>query len=260
MWTKELEVASEAAKVAGEILKQKFGAVSDIRKKGAIDLVTEADLQAEKAILNRISRYFPQDRILAEEAGTRGAPSERVWLIDPLDGTTNFTHGFPFFGVSIALEVEGRVVLGIVCNPYLDEHFLAVEDSGAFLNQRPIRVSNAKHIGDALLATGFPYDIQEDSHDVLEKFGRMLVKAQGIRRPGSAALDLCYLACGRIDGFWEQGLHPWDTAAGCIIVKEAGGLLSTFQGTEYTPYEKSIVAANSFLLGDMIKILDGKAD
>jgi len=258
MLKKEMDVASMAARTAGKILKEKFGAVNHVRKKGVIDLVTEADLEAEKAILNIIRHHFPQDHILAEEAGNQGRSSNRIWLIDPLDGTTNFTHGFPFFAVSIALEIDDQLVLGIVYNPYLEEYFGAVKGSGAFLNSRPIKVSRTDSIEDALLATGFPYDIHEHPETVLERFARVIVKAQGIRRPGSAALDLCYVACGRMDGFWEEGLHPWDTAAGAVILSEAGGVLSTFEGSRYTPYKDSIVAANPELMGDILRTLRGE--
>jgi myo-inositol-1(or 4)-monophosphatase len=257
MLKKEMNVASMAARAAGKTLKEKFGAVNHIRKKGVIDLVTEADLEAEKAILNIIRHHFPQDHVLAEEAGNQGCSSNRIWLIDPLDGTTNFTHGFPFFAVSIALEIEEQLVLGIVYNPHLEEYFEAVKGSGAFLNRRPIQVSETDTMEDALLATGFPYDIHEHPEAVLEKFARVIIKAQGVRRPGSAALDLCYVACGRMDGFWEEGLNPWDTAAGAVILSEAGGLLSTFEGSPYTPYKDSIVAANPALMGDMRRTLSG---
>lgn len=258
MWTKELEVASAAARKAGSLLKENFGAVANIRKKGVIDLVTDSDLRAEKIIIETIRADFPSDRIIAEESGTQGESPDRTWIIDPLDGTTNFAHGFPFFGVSIALESKGRIALGIVYNPYSEEYFEATKGSGAFLNGRPITVSKTREIGESLLATGFPYDIQTNAGDVLKLFGRMIKMAQGIRRPGSAALDLCYVACGRIDGFWEKGLQPWDTAAGVIIVKEAGGALATFEGTEYTPYEKSVVAANPSLLENMLQIINGE--
>lgn len=259
MWTKEFQVASEAARKAGNFLKAQFGSVQHIRKKGAIDLVTDSDLQAEKTILEIIRAHFPADQIIAEESGSQGEPHERIWLIDPLDGTTNFAHGFPFFAVSIALQTEGEIALGIVYNPHFGEYFEAVKGSGAFLNGRRITVSETRTIGESLLATGFPYDIQDNAADVLELFGRMIKKAQGVRRPGSAALDLCYAACGRVDGFWEKGLKPWDTAAGALIMQEAGGVLATYQGAHYTPYEKTVVAANPALLEDMLRIINPKA-
>ena len=258
MYTNELHVASEASRKAGAILKAHFGSIHTIRKKGAIDLVTDADLQAEKAILQLIRKHFPDDQIIAEESGSQGESHERIWIVDPLDGTTNFAHGFPFFAVSIAFQEKGETVLGIVYNPYLEEYFEGVKASGAFRNGQRISVSETREIGESLLATGFPYDIRENAAGVLELFRRFITRAQGVRRPGSAALDLCYVACGRFDGFWEQGLQPWDTAAGALIVKEAGGMLATYEGYDYTPFEKSVVAANPALLGCMLRIIDSE--
>ena len=255
MWEKELQAANEAATAAGQILNQLFGQVKDISKKGEIDLVTEADYQAEKTLIESIHRYFPQDNILAEEAGDHEQSSHRTWIIDPLDGTTNFVHGFPFFAVSIGLEIEGEMVAGVVLNPFMNERFEATRGKGAFLNRKPIAVSRTNHLKDALLATGFPYDIHEKHEEVLNYFRKMVITAQGVRRPGSAALDMCYVAAGKFDGFWEQGLKPWDTAAGVVIVKEAGGELSTFQGKHYSPYEESIVAANPLVHSQIIATL-----
>jgi len=256
---RELAVAQEAAFAAGKRLKSTLGHVNHISKKGDIDLVTEADLEAETLILGIIRRHFPEDGLLSEEAGGRKEDSRRVWLIDPLDGTTNFAHGFPLFAVSIALETDGEVVLGVVYNPYMEECFQAVKGSGAYLNQERIQVSHTRGLQGALLGTGFPYDIQERPQRVLELFRRMILVAQGVRRPGSAAIDLCYLAAGRLDGFWEEGLNPWDTAAGMVIVKEAGGRVTTYEDRPFSPYEKSIVAANPFIHEKMIKIINDKA-
>lgn len=255
MWDKEINVAKEGSWAAGEILRHRFGRVRHIVKKGAIDLVTEADLEAEKAILRIIRDHFPQDTILSEEAGRRPEASGRTWLIDPLDGTTNFAHGFPFFAVSIALEVRGRLMVGVVYDPHRNEMFEAAEGSGARLNNEPIRVSTTSRLGDSLLGTGFPYDVQENPERVMDLFTRMVIRAQGVRRPGSAALDLCYLAAGRFDGFWEEGLHPWDTAGGAIIVREAGGAVTTFEGEVFSPYMNSIVAANPQIHEAMLSIL-----
>jgi myo-inositol-1(or 4)-monophosphatase len=255
MWNKELEIARLAARAAGEILSRMFGQVNHIIKKGTIDLVTEADLEAEKIILKTIHRDFPKDSILSEESGMQRQTSGRTWIVDPLDGTTNFAHGFPFFGVSIALEIEKKIVLGIVYNPHMDEYYEAVRGRGALLNNRPIHVSKTSNLNESLLATGFPYNIHEKSQKVIELFGKMIVRAQGVRRPGSAAIDLCYVAAGRLDGFWEQDLNPWDTAAGIVIVEEAGGKLTTFEGKPYSPYQKTIVAANPFIHGEMLKVL-----
>ena len=254
-WDKELSVARKASQEAGRILNSRLGQINRVMKKGVIDLVTEADLQSEKTIIDIIARHFPRDRIIAEEGGESGHLPERVWLIDPLDGTTNFIHNFPFFAVSIALEVEKELVVGVVFNPSTDEYFEAVKGMGSSLNDNPIRVSQTEKIGDALLATGFPYDIHENPEIVLERFKRMVVNAQGIRRPGSAAIDLCYVAAGRFDGFWEEGLKPWDTAAGILIVKEAGGRVSTYEGAPCSPFSKNIVASNSLIHNEMTPLL-----
>jgi len=256
MWEKEIQVARHAAAEAGKILNRLFGQVRQIEKKGEIDLVTEADLQSEKTILDIITRHFPQDSILTEEAGEFNHLSDRMWIVDPLDGTTNFTHRFPVFAISIALEEEGKLVLGVANSPYTNEEFEAVKGMGAFLNKRPIRVSQTKTLQDALLVTGFPYDIHENPERVMELFKKMLVRAQGVRRPGSAVIDLCYVAAGMFDGFWEEGLKPWDTAAGAIIVSEAGGKVTNYEGDPFTPHLKSIVAANPLIHEAMLEALN----
>ena len=255
MWKKERSVAAQAAQEAGKILNRIFGQVNYINKKGEIDLVTEADLQSEKMILDIIGHNFPQDSIVTEESGEFNHLPDRKWIIDPLDGTTNFAHTFPFFAVSIALEIEQEVILGVVFNPYTGEYFEAVKGMGAFLNESPIKISRTRELGDSLLATGFPYDIHHRPDRIIRLFKKMIVLAQGIRRPGSAAIDLCYVAAGRFDGFWEEGLKPWDTAAGSVIVKEAGGKVSDFRGDPYSPYQKNIVAANPFIHEMMIAAL-----
>jgi myo-inositol-1(or 4)-monophosphatase len=255
MWEKEMAVALQAARAAGKALLDLFGKNTRVTKKGDIDLVTEADVRSEKIILDLITCHFPQDSILTEEAGEFKHRPERVWLLDPLDGTTNFAHQFPFFAVSIALEIEREVAMGVVFNPFCGECFHTVLGGGAFLNETPISVSRTRTLQDSLLGTGFPYTIHDSPDRALENFRRFTVTAQGVRRPGSAALDLCYLAAGRLDGFWEEGLKPWDTAAGVVIVKEAGGKVSTYEGRAYTPYDKSIIASNPFIHGLMIQTL-----
>jgi myo-inositol-1(or 4)-monophosphatase len=255
MWKKEMDTARLAALKAGETLNSLFGKVRHIEKKGRIDLVTEADLHSEKIILDIISGHFPNDSIITEESGGYNHLPERRWIVDPLDGTVNFAHGFPFFAVSIGLEINSEIVLGVVFNPSDKEHFEAVKGSGAFLNERPIKVSRVTEMEEALLGTGFPYDIHERSERVVSLFNRMLFLSQGVRRPGSAALDLCYVASGRFDGFWEEGLHPWDTAAGMIIVEEAGGLITTYDGGKYTPFEKTIVAANPSIHQTLVRAI-----
>ncbi|MBW2345452.1 MAG: inositol monophosphatase [Deltaproteobacteria bacterium] len=255
MWDKELRVAGQAARAAGNVFNRTFGRVHKIMKKGDIDLVTEADLEAEKTILEIIRRNFPRDNVLTEETGLHGDISDRIWIVDPLDGTTNFAHGFPFFAVSIALEIKKEIMLGIVYNPYMEEYFQAAKGTGAYLNNKPIKVSKIQTLDESLLGTGFPYDIHEKPETVMDLFTKMLVRAQGVRRPGSAAIDMCYVAAGRFDGFWESDLKPWDTAAGTVIVKEAGGRLSTYEGNPYDPYRKSIVAANPFIHDAMMQVL-----
>jgi myo-inositol-1(or 4)-monophosphatase len=256
MWEKESAVTRQAAREAGEILTGLFGNLKNINKKGEIDLVTEADIRSETAILKVIRDNFPGDGFLTEESGEIGNNSERLWMIDPLDGTTNYAHSFPFFAVSIALQVKGEIVVGQVFNPILDERFEAVKGQGAFLNGKPIKVSKIRTLKESLLATGFPYTIYKDHEGVIDVFTRMLVRVQGVRRPGAAAIDLCYVASGKFDGFWEQGLNPWDTAAGSLIVREAGGMLSDYKGDAYSPFQKTVVAANPYIFTDMLKVLN----
>jgi myo-inositol-1(or 4)-monophosphatase len=257
MYENEGVIAARAARSAGEILKEKFGKVQNIVKKGEIDLVTEADLAAEEVILEILRNHFPKDHILSEEAGTRDGSSGRTWIVDPLDGTTNFAHGFPLFGVSIALEVNKEIVLGIVYNSFMGEFFEAQKGQGAFLNGNPIHVSNAGKLSDALLSTGFPYDIRERSNRIFRRFQTMVISSQGVRRGGSAAVDLCYVAAGRLDAHWEENLKPWDTAAGAVIVLEAGGTLTTCEGLPFTPYLKSMVACTPMIHGEMVEALKG---
>jgi len=256
MLEKEHEIAALAARSAGGLLKKKFGNVQHIEKKGEIDLVTEADIAAEKVILELLRDHFPEDNILAEEAGAQDLSSDRTWVVDPLDGTTNFAHGFPFFGVSIGLEIEREMVLGIVYNPVMDEFFEARKGEGAFLNHKPIHVSNARSLKESLLVTGFPYDIGKRSNRIFERFRTMVLASQGVRRAGSAAIDMCYVASGRLDGFWEEDLKPWDTAAGAVIVPEAGGRLSTCDGKAFTPYRGSLVACAPMIHEEMVMALN----
>lgn len=255
MWEKEKAAASLAALEAGKILTSLFGRVKEISKKGEIDLVTEADIQAERKILEVLTGLFPQDTIITEETGKHRHLPDRVWLIDPLDGTTNFAHALPFYAVSIAFEVEKDLALGVIYNPCVDELFEAVKGEGACRNGNPIRVSKTKRIGDALLITGFPYDVRENPDGITRRFKKMLTLAQGVRRLGSAALDLAYVAAGIFDGYWEERLHPWDTAAGAVLVREAGGLVSDYDGQPFSPYGKSIVASNGLIHEDLLSAL-----
>ena len=256
MWQKEMKTARRAAAEAGRILKDLYGNLSRISKKGEIDLVTEADLASEKAVIDAIGNDFPNDSILAEESGEHDKKSDRLWIVDPLDGTTNFAHCFPFFGVSIGFQAEKDLVAGVVYNPVMDEFFEAEKGKGAFLNKKSIRVSDKINLNDSLVATGFPYDIHENPDVVLDYFKRMIVEVQGVRRPGAASIDLCYVAAGRLDGFWEQDLKPWDTAAGSLIVKEAGGVISDYAGNEYNPFLKTVLASAPGIHSRMLEALN----
>jgi len=257
MWDKELNVARQAARDAGKTLKDLFGRVNHVTKKGKTDLVTEADFAAEKIIMDMIHKSFPQDGFVAEEAGEHRSNASRIWFIDPLDGTVNFAHAFPFFAVSIGLQVNGDAVLGVVFNPYMDEFFEAAKGSGAFFNGKAIHVSSTSDLVDSLLAVGFPYTLHQNPHRVMDHMKKMAVLAQAIRRPGSAALDLCYVAAGRLDGYWEEGLKPWDTAGGMIIVREAGGIVSDYHGNPFSPDKGTIVASNPLIHAAMLEVLKG---
>lgn len=256
MYNKEMETACRAALEAGSIIKSYYGNLKSISKKGEIDLVTEADLMSEKAVVAAITRSFPDDMIIAEEGGEQGKKSDRKWIIDPLDGTTNFAHSFPFFAVSIGFMVNDDVVAGVVYNPVMDEFFEAEKGKGAFLNKKPIKVSATATLKDALVATGFPYDIDKKSDHIIPILKKVIVKVQGVRRPGAASIDICYVANGRLDGFWEQDLKPWDTAAGSIILTEAGGEISDFNGKGFNPWSKSILATNGHIHKGMLSLLD----
>ena len=240
-----LETAVAAGHQAGALLLNYAGSGFHIEYKNPINLVTDADRAAEQCVIDRIKTHFPTHRFLAEESGRlEEGRSPYLWIIDPLDGTTNFAHGYPAYCVSIGLEYEGRCMLGVIFDPSRNELFTAVEGRGAQLNGRPIHVSGAKTLDSSLLVTGFAYDIRETSRNNLDHFSNFALKAQGLRRTGSAALDLCYVAAGRFDGFWEVRLNPWDMAAGSVIVREAGGRLTNFSGKDLSIYGQELVASN----------------
>ena len=250
-----LGVAAEAASAAGEIIRAAWDQPKTIAYKGAIDLVTSVDRESERKIVEIIQRHFSDHSILAEEeTKIESRQSEYRWIIDPLDGTTNFAHGYPQFCVSIALERSGEVILGFVDDPIRRERFSAVRQQGATLNGKPIRTSAANELDKSLLATGFPYDQREHADFYLSYFRAFMTRSQGIRRGGSAALDLCYVACGRLDGFWELKLKPWDTAAGALIVSEAGGKLSDFAGEPFSIWGNETLAANSSIHDEMVRV------
>lgn len=252
-------VGTAAAYKGGEILRSYFGKTFEIRKKGATDLVTEADIRSEKQIIETIRNAFPDHSVLAEESGVREGTARYQWIIDPLDGTTNFSHGLSFFAVSVAFAVGGNVVVGIVFCPITGEIFTAVSGEGAELNGRTIRVSESFPLSESLLVTGFPYDLKKmHIPTLLTRFTNCLKAAQGIRRFGSAALDLCLVACGRFDGFWEQHLNPWDTAAGALIAKEAGATVTDFSNHPFTVDKKEILATNGKIHEEMLLLLEIK--
>jgi myo-inositol-1(or 4)-monophosphatase len=251
-----LAAAEEAARAAGALIVESWQKFGRIEYKSAIDIVTEVDRRAEDRIVGLLRQRYPDHSILAEERAADSETSTGLrWIVDPLDGTTNFAHGYPQVGVSIALEEQGRIVLGVVFDPLRRELFAAVERGGAFLNGSPIQTSKTAELDKALLATGFPYDRRERADFYLAFFRAFMVRCQGIRRAGAAALDLCYLASGRIDGFWELGLHPWDTAAASLIVREAGGKLTDFDGNPFTIWGAQTLASNGLIHSEMLDVL-----
>lgn len=252
-----LKTATEIAKNAGAILLKYMSPLhkKHIEYKAEIDLVTDADFKSQEYIVNTISTRFPGHGILAEEGIDAQAGCECVWVIDPLDGTTNFAHGYPIFSVSIALLCEGEATIGVVYDPCRDELFSAERFEGAYLNGKDIKVSRIKELEKALLVTGFPYWTRENPGKLFDIFKQFTVTAQGVRRAGSASLDLCHVACGRLDGFWEAGLKPWDTAAGNLILNEAGGASSKFDGTAFDIDFPEIVASNGLIHNKMLQIL-----
>jgi len=251
------KIAFKAAKEAGKILLKNLKKTKDVSYKGKFNLVTNVDRQSQIKIIDIIHRFFPEHGILAEEKGgfldKKDSPYQ--WLIDPLDGTTNYAHGYPCFCVSIALEKEGEIIIGVVYNPVLDELFFSQKGKGAFLNGGKISTSKTKQISRSLLATGFPYNRGKQLVYHLNQFRDFMKYCHGIRRDGSAALNLCYLAMGRFDGFWEVNLSPWDTAAGSLLVKEAGGYLTNFSGNPFTHHGQEILATNGLIHQEMLKII-----
>ncbi|MBN2409316.1 MAG: inositol monophosphatase [Candidatus Aminicenantes bacterium] len=254
-WDRHLRAAQAAAREAGAMLRSGMEGGARISFKGAVDLVTEFDCRAQDLIVDRLAAAFPDHGFLAEEGLNRGEKNELCWVIDPLDGTTNFAHRFPIFAVSIALEHQGRVVLGVVYDPMREEIFHALEGGGAWLNGSGIRVSAVDNLDRSLLATGFPYDLRESPVNNIVHFNHFLIRAQAVRRCGSAALDLCHVACGRFDGFWELKLKPWDQAAGALIVEEAGGHVTNFEGAVFLISSRECLATNGLIHEAMIRIL-----
>jgi myo-inositol-1(or 4)-monophosphatase len=247
-----LETALRAAAAAGDVLRSHWATTSQVSFKGPVDLVTDADVAAQRVIVGMLRESFPDHGIVAEESAPRAASTGYRWYVDPLDGTTNFAHRFPHFAVSIALAHDDEMLLGVVHDPMREEVFAAVRGGGATLNGASIRVSQTGALGHALLGTGFPYDRQQRAGFYVQGLERFLTVSQGIRRGGSAALDLCYVASGRLDGFWEWALQPWDIAAGAIIVTEAGGTVTDFHGQPCLLGGQEILASNGLLADQMV--------
>jgi myo-inositol-1(or 4)-monophosphatase len=253
-----LELAVSIAREVGELQRERFHQPHRIETKSSeIDLVTEVDRISEQRILERIAEARPRDAVLSEETAGQPGTSEVCWIVDPLDGTTNYAHGFPHFAVSIGIERRGVREVGIVYDPMKEECFTACRGEGARRNGDRVHVSGIKSLSHALLATGFAYDVHHTRADNLEHFGRFIKRAQGVRRAGSASLDFAYVACGRFDGFWELSLHPWDVAAGILLVEEAGGRVTDLEGGAPDRSGATCVASNGLLHGAMLDVLAG---
>lgn len=252
------KVLIEASKAgAAEITRffQKEFTVSN--KEGVNNLVTEADHASEKVILAVIKSYYPEHQVLAEESGEKIQSSDYKWIIDPVDGTVNFAHGIPINCVSIAVEYKGEIIMAAVYNPHMNEFFFAEKGKGAFLNDQPVHVSNETKVIKSCLVTGFPYTYINMPNGPVEVFERLVKKGVPVRRLGSAAIDLCWVACGRFDGFYEHKLEPWDSAAGYLIVEEAGGKVTDFNGDKFSVYQHRVLATNGKIHDEMLRIVNG---
>lgn len=261
---RDIEAAARAIAIeAGDLLRAAAAREKVVHFKGAVDLVTETDRQAERRIVELIRKRYPDHRIVAEEGsadalGTNIGADEWVWYVDPLDGTTNFAHGYPHFAVSIGVARGAQLCVGAVHDPMRRETFSAHRGGGAFLDERPIHVSSCSQLSGALMGTGFPYDRQQQAEYYLSFVAEIMKRAQGIRRGGTASLDLCYVACGRLDGFWELKLKPWDVAAGAIIIEEAGGTVSDFTGGRFSVYGEQVLATNGEIHAQVSEVLAAK--
>ncbi len=249
-----LAVARDAARESGRILRENFEGEFQVSQKGYINFVTEIDLKSEEAILRRIDGAFPEHAILSEEKGSNEGKSPFRWIIDPLDGTTNYAHGYPAFCVSIALEFEGAPAVAVIYDPLPDEMFSAVAGAGAWRNGKPMHVSKRATLEDSLLGTGFSYN-SDSLRRNLRLFNEFMTRASGVRRAGAAARDLAYVACGRYDAVWEVDLQVWDLAAGVLLVQEAGGMISDFQGNAAGPSSPEIVLSNGLIHQEMLAVL-----
>lgn len=256
-WQQHLDIAVDAARTAGRFQRYRFASALDVTLKGDKNLVTEVDQESERLIVDHLLAAFPDHGIVAEEGEYPQGAAPFRWIIDPLDGTTNYAHGFPWFCVSIGLESAGEMVAAVIFNPLHDELFTATKGGGAFRNGQRLHVSTRSPLRDSLLGTGFPYDCASDPANNFDNFIAFQKAARGIRRAGAAALDLAYVAAGRLDGFWELKLKPWDVAAGILLVREAGGAVTTFDGTAYDVCNHRIVASNGLIHKEMTAMLTG---
>jgi myo-inositol-1(or 4)-monophosphatase len=253
-----LTTAIEAVVRAGSIQMDRFGGAMRVDKKGAIDLVTDVDVAVERMFRDLVAERFPDHQVLAEEfGGDAAAPRGPCWVFDPIDGTTNFAHGLPIFCSSLALEIDGVAEVAAVYDPNRRELFTAERDGGAFLNGRPLHVSATAALVDAMLVTGFPYDVHSRIGEIVGLFGEFVGRARAVRRLGSAAIDLCYVAAGRMDGFWESDLKPWDIAGGALIVAEAGGRITNMDGSAFASRGRHVLASNGLLHDAMLEIVHG---
>ncbi|WP_073084373.1 inositol monophosphatase family protein [Chitinophaga jiangningensis] len=249
----------KATEAGGKILQQYFNGPFEVSSKSSLnDLVTEADKQSEKAIIEVIHSAFPDHFILSEEVGAIASESNIKWIIDPIDGTVNFANGVPICCVSIGVEKDGEMILGAVYNPFMNELFVAEKGKGATLNDKPIQVSKNGNFNQCLLVTGFPYKWEESLNNPMVVFERIIKMGLPVRRLGSAAIDLCWVACGRFDGFYEHHLQAWDSAAGFLIVEEAGGKVTDYNGNRYSPYQKTILATNGHIHQALQDLVNGK--
>jgi myo-inositol-1(or 4)-monophosphatase len=254
--TSELEAAIAAAQAAGQFLRERSGTAYQIRHKGPADLVTEIDHQAQDLIASALKSSFPTYGLVGEEGSDPHNSDGPRWIVDPLDGTINYVRGYPFYAVSIALERDGEIAVGVVYNPVLDELFVAEKGEGATLNGSPVHVSTTTRLEESVLASGFPYDVWvNDEQDNSRQWRRFLKRALSMRCDASAAIDLCHVAAGRLDGHWEFELGPWDMAAGALIVQEAGGMVTQVMGEPFSPYGRGILASNGHLHAEMVAVL-----
>ena len=250
-----IQTGMDAARMAGTLLHERYCTEFSVAKKGAINLVTEVDLAAEELIVSIIKGAFPDHLILAEERYTNTQSGNITWIIDPLDGTTNYAHGYPAFSVSIGLEMDGEVEWGVVYDPLRNEFYTARRGQGAWCNGKALHVSSVPRLDASLLATGFPYDVRTSRENNLEDFCAFALRCHGIRRSGSAALDLCNVAAGRLDGFWELKLNPWDCSVGYLAVREAGGKVTNYRGRHGSIYDGEVIASNGLIHEEMLRTL-----